>query len=189
MVDLNLIGLVGNYGGVCDALFITFVPELIEAYPDAVVVLVERDIEAWYKSFDTAITGNLFNPFLQAIANPEVGFLNQIGRMMKPAAGGCFGAETRKHYSSTRQPTPPKHLLAFDLRDGWEPLCKIPGLPIADCPLPRVNDGEAMQVRIKVVFRRMLGVLVRQVMMVAREAVVVVFVGMCWYSKVAEVCL
>jgi hypothetical protein len=32
-----------------------FAPELIEAYPDALVVLVERDIKTWYKSFKAAI--------------------------------------------------------------------------------------------------------------------------------------
>lgn len=35
-----------GYTTVCDAPFIAFVPALIEAYPDAMVVLVERDIEA-----------------------------------------------------------------------------------------------------------------------------------------------
>lgn len=42
--------LLGGYAAVCDAPFIAFAPEIIEAYPDAVVVLVERNIEAWYKS-------------------------------------------------------------------------------------------------------------------------------------------
>jgi hypothetical protein len=54
--------LLGSYGAICDAPFITFAPELIEAYPDALVVLVERDIETWYKSFKAAIIENSFQP-------------------------------------------------------------------------------------------------------------------------------
>lgn len=50
-------------------LFIAFTSELIGAYSDAVVVLVERDIKAWYKDFDRAIIANLYNPVLKAIAN------------------------------------------------------------------------------------------------------------------------
>jgi hypothetical protein len=46
--------------------------------------------------------------------------------------------------------------LNFDLREGWEPLCKFLGKPTPDCPFPRVNGGEAVQARIKVVLRRRL---------------------------------
>jgi hypothetical protein len=54
--------------------------------------------------------------------------------------------------------------------------------PISDCPFPRVNDSEAMQETTKVVFSRRLGVLVRQVMMVA-EALGVAPAGIYWYMK------
>ena len=51
--------LLGGYAAVCDAPFIAFAPELIEVYPVAMVVLVERDIKAWYKSFDSAIVASI----------------------------------------------------------------------------------------------------------------------------------
>jgi hypothetical protein len=34
---------------------IAFAKELIEAYPEAKVVLVEREIESWYQSFTTTV--------------------------------------------------------------------------------------------------------------------------------------
>jgi hypothetical protein len=122
--------LLEGYAAVCDAPFIAFAPELIEAYPSALVVLVERDIEAWYKSFGSVITANLFNPVLQAIANLDVGFLYQIGRTMKLVNRGYWRVRTkqelqekarpvyRKHDDSIRQLTPPDRLLNFDLKDG-----------------------------------------------------------------------
>jgi hypothetical protein len=86
--------LLGGYAALCDAPFIAFAPELIEAYPNALVVLVGRDIEAWYKSFGSVITANLFNPVLQAIANLDVGFLYQIGRTMKLVIRGYWRDRT-----------------------------------------------------------------------------------------------
>lgn len=38
-----------------------FAKELVEAYPEAKVILVERDIESWAKSFDIILSG-AFNP-------------------------------------------------------------------------------------------------------------------------------
>jgi Sulfotransferase domain len=68
---------------VYDAKFIAFASELIEAYHD-IVVIVERDIEAGYKSFDSAIRVNQsVQSRPQAIANLGVWFLYQISRTMK----------------------------------------------------------------------------------------------------------
>jgi hypothetical protein len=109
---------------------------------------VERDIEAWYKSFDTAIIANLFDPVKQRIASLDVGFLRQLGRTMITTIKGYWEANTkqevqnnaravyRKHYDTIRQLKPPERLWDFDLRYGWEPLCNFlgganPGLPIS----------------------------------------------------------
>jgi hypothetical protein len=56
---------------------------------------------------------------------------------------------------------------------------KFLGKPIPECHLPRVNDSKAMQERI---FSRRLGVLVREVMMVA-GALVVALAGIHWYME------
>lgn len=41
----------GKFGGVSDFPCIAFTDELIEAYPDAKVILVERDVNSWTGSF------------------------------------------------------------------------------------------------------------------------------------------
>jgi hypothetical protein len=33
----------------------------------------------------------------------------------------------------------------FNVKDGWEPLCKALNLPVPDVPFPHANDAEAVQ--------------------------------------------
>jgi hypothetical protein len=33
----------------------------------------------------------------------------------------------------------------FDVKDGWEPLCKILDVPTPDDPFPRINENAAMK--------------------------------------------
>lgn len=44
---------------------------------------------------------------------------------------------------TTRRPRRTLHL--FNVKDGWEPLCKIVNCPIPDEPFPRANDKAAME--------------------------------------------
>ena len=37
-------------------------------------------------------------------------------------------------------------LLVFDVKDGWEPLCKFLDLPIPDIPFPNINDRGQVKV-------------------------------------------
>lgn len=38
---------------------------------------------------------------------------------------------------------PRSQLLEYDVRDGWEPLCKFLDVPIPNEPFPKENDSEA----------------------------------------------
>ncbi len=40
---------------------------------------------------------------------------------------------------------PKDKLLVFDVKEGWEPLCKFLGKPIPDVPFPNTNDTEQMK--------------------------------------------
>ena len=41
---------------------------------------------------------------------------------------------------------PTHQLLVFDVREGWEPLCKFLDLPVPDIPFPNVNDKRQLAV-------------------------------------------
>jgi hypothetical protein len=36
-------------------------------------------------------------------------------------------------------------LVFFDVREGWEPLCRVLGMEVPRQEFPRINDGEAIE--------------------------------------------
>ena len=44
------------------------------------------------------------------------------------------------HLENVRNSVPKERLLEFNVKEGWEPLCKFLELPIPDMPFPHVND-------------------------------------------------
>ena len=59
--------LLGHVAAVTDTPANMFGPELIASYPEAKVVLVERDVEKWYPSFENALIKGLEIPLLPLI--------------------------------------------------------------------------------------------------------------------------
>ena len=43
---------------------------------------------------------------------------------------------------------PSDRLLVFQVKEGWDPLCKFLGVPVPEEPFPNVNDTEEMRKRI-----------------------------------------
>lgn len=145
--------LLGEYRATTDSPGCFFAVELMEAYPDAKVVLVERDLEKWFKSFSTTI---------MLVQWPSLGMrcaLNllhyKFGKLMDPylrLSRAVWGADTKEeqtvkakeiykdHYAEVRAKAKPGQLLEYKLGDGWEPLCEFLGKPVPDEPFPNVND-------------------------------------------------
>jgi CxxC motif-containing protein len=62
---------------VSDSPAIFLAKELVEAYPEAKVLLVEREIKAWLKSFDVIAKG-FFHPGNKIIATLDLKFTGRI---------------------------------------------------------------------------------------------------------------
>ena len=140
-----------------------FAPQLVEAYPEAKVVLVVRDEEGWLRSTRQSLE-MVFDPVAKVFhrwVEPA------IGSYSGPAAArfhaGWFRGDTvegamanareryREHNDTIRKMVPPERLLEFQLADGWAPLCEFLGKEVPDVPFPRVNEAaefEAMKPRI-----------------------------------------
>lgn len=143
--------LLGDYEVASDFPPIIFAPELIAAYPEAKVILVERDIDAWYKSFDKTLIQQIFNPVVIFVVNLDYA-LGRFSAQTRTMARGYFKASTkaefqaqakptyRNHYALVRKATPKERLLDFKLEDGWEPLCRFLGKDVPNVPFPRIND-------------------------------------------------
>jgi hypothetical protein len=153
----KLSGLVDGYAATADSSMCQFVPELLELHPDAVVICTVRDPDAWAKSmgelastsFQTALSILLFwVPCLRYF--PRWVDLLHAGRWGElytlPGEKPSFGRQTwERHMEYLDRCVPKERLVFYDVRDGWEPLCKVLDVPVPKCiEFPRINDGAAM---------------------------------------------
>ncbi|KAI0013033.1 P-loop containing nucleoside triphosphate hydrolase protein [Xylariaceae sp. FL0662B] len=138
-----------------------FMPEMMELYPDAKVVLVRRDPERWWNSIAT-LTSRTTPWWLSAVVAPIPGWryiptfasvycrstLRLAGmneKNVSPTDLIKWGGPhiLRAHHEKVRSIVPKEQLLEMDLSQGWEPLCQFLGVPVPDEPFPRANDAEA----------------------------------------------
>lgn len=159
--------LLGNYSAVsADPPAVAFAEDLIAAYPEAKVILVEREIESWYRSFDTNIITAQWSPMISFVSELDPWFLRPVRRCHRRWATGWMDSHSRAemqekarpayrdHYALVRRVTPKKLLLDYHLGDGWEPLCNFLGKPVPDVPFPLVNDSEALQELLTIIIKR-----------------------------------
>ena len=134
-----------------------FYRELMEAYPDAKVLLSVRDPEAWERSFrDTIWTmsyGETVMPLLSR-ARAEIDplwkrYLALVDRMFWGpqgtfAEGHAESAQMIEqmlaHEQRVKRDVPAERLLVWEVGDGWEPLCEFLEVEVPDGPLPHAND-------------------------------------------------
>lgn len=139
-----------------------FALELIKAYPEAKVILVERDIDSWYDSVDEAIIQTTWGwraDFFTCFLAPLFG--GKTGLTIRKLILGFFEARNvselrakakdryRRHYDEVRATVPPERLLNFELSDGWEPLCEFLEKPVPAVPFPKKNPRDAHLARIR----------------------------------------
>lgn len=123
---------------------------LMQAYPEAKVVLTVRDAERWYESFsNTILWVNLQEPPPPMVKTHRLiwGYMNRIfqGGIQDPARA-IAGYERWNREVQERVPS--DRLLVFEAKQGWEPLCRFLDLPVPEAPFPHVNDTEAFKQRV-----------------------------------------
>ncbi|KEY73651.1 hypothetical protein S7711_07699 [Stachybotrys chartarum IBT 7711] len=145
---------------------IAFSEDLIAAYPEAKVVLVERNIDSWYQSYMTAIIENMFHPVSSVLYHLDRSFIHVIGKVQRTTVEGWLGIKSkedaehlakqryREYYALIRKITPPDRLLEFKLEQGWAPLCEFLGKPIPDEPFPHLNDQTWFDEKVKLLITR-----------------------------------
>jgi Sulfotransferase domain len=55
----------------------------------------------------------------------------------------------KRHNQEVRDTIDPSRLLEFDVRQGWEPLCRFLEVPVPSDPFPRLNDTASTQALIR----------------------------------------
>ena len=140
----------------------SFYKELIDAFPDAPVLLTLRDPDAWYescvKSIYAATLAGRKGELEGSTETPPPEAMRMMGALIWGPEGTFrgrfddrdFAIEVfNEHNEAVKATVPPERLLVHEIRQGWEPLCDFLGMPVPDTPFPRLNDTDA--------FREMVG--------------------------------
>eukprot|EP00096_Caligus_rogercresseyi_P002285 TRINITY_DN1436_c1_g1_i1.p1 TRINITY_DN1436_c1_g1~~TRINITY_DN1436_c1_g1_i1.p1 ORF type:complete len:257 (-),score=59.41 TRINITY_DN1436_c1_g1_i1:164-934(-) len=138
-----------------------FYKELLEAYPDAKVVLTVRDPLAWHDSCYSTIFGEHKNeamPWIYYLTGFAKRYVvpRRLGETLVPGfkmtlkeanQSGPQASEAyfEKWLSQVKEHVPSEQLLVFDVREGWEPLCGFLGKPIPDVPFPNSNSRASLK--------------------------------------------
>ncbi|KAJ7290792.1 P-loop containing nucleoside triphosphate hydrolase protein [Mycena rebaudengoi] len=147
--------LLGHCQAVTDAPSILFSEELIAAYPDAKVILTNRDPEKWWKSYSDTL-----QVILRSKRVMFAGWLDprHLGKVLKftdltisMMLGSATGAEEEEsktrfvpHYENIRRLVPKERLLEYEVGEGWARLCAFLGKDVPDVNFPRLKDTKAL---------------------------------------------
>lgn len=120
-----------------------FCRELATAYPSARFVLTVRRPESWAASFSETIGKVML--MADQLPDETQDWLRMAIRVRtrtglpaglgKAELEGAFRAPTE----GVKAAVPAERLLVYDVKEGWEPLCRFLGLPVPEEPLPRTN--------------------------------------------------
>lgn len=73
-----------------------FAADLVEAYPEAKVILVERDMESWYRSWTSTIVAAVWSPFMKFAADSDPSWLGAIGACQIRRVRGWYRANRKQ---------------------------------------------------------------------------------------------
>jgi hypothetical protein len=130
---------------------------LLDRYPDAKVLLSMRDPEAWERSMRETVWefrhgDSLMAHLGQARAriDPDwAEYIRMLDRMLWKDNGTLVGNHQdaqgmidafHRHNNAVRESVPADRLLVWEVKEGWEPLCRFLEVDIPDAPFPNVND-------------------------------------------------
>lgn len=130
-----------------------FWPELMEEYPDALVLLSTRDSAlTWW----TSASNTIFNAIEETSESDFEGWAPMVFAMMRERFTADFRQEQpamkayERHNAQVRERVPADRLLEWQPGDGWEPICERLGLAIPNEPFPHTNTTEEFNARAEV---------------------------------------
>lgn len=151
--------LLGHCSAVTDSPPCVFWKELIEAYPEAKVILIVRDEEKWLASFKGLVMG-VMNPlgrrvlrytdplWFGRVVSLSINYIsymydapNQDAETILMNARKTY----RDHNAGVRAAVPADRLLSYELGSGWEPLCKFLDKDVPSVPFPHRNEAKVLR--------------------------------------------
>lgn len=132
--------LIGHVEAIIDIGASAFAAELIQAYPDAKVILnTRKDLDAWHRSAMKTIVREVEDRlFLRILRLFSADFFWAWEMFVVHGFAGLFRASSpkqgilyngkwvyREHCNMIRGLVPKERLLEWSVEDGWEPLCEV----------------------------------------------------------------
>ncbi|KAJ5272973.1 hypothetical protein N7478_008098 [Penicillium angulare] len=197
--------LLGDCEAVINTLPLLFAPELVEAYPDAKVILNLRgsrdpDLDDWYRSIDKTVVQTFDQSWLLWVMKWFSGGAFWLsGIFIGGGIPGVFRSSTgsatdgiqqnakwiyRDHCNMVRGmvPNSKENLLEWSVEDGWEPLCKFLGKPVPDEPFPHNNTpGDLMKRKDHLVKRSSFNIM-RRMLLTAGLAGITTSAAVLWWQ-------
>ena len=126
----------------------TYYKELADAYPQAKVILTERDPDTWFESTQATIFA------ADMPKGDEIPFPRMVRKVIYPLFDGRMHDKDklisafRAHNARVREVIAPERLLVYEVAQGWAPLCDFLDAPVPATPMPKVNSREEFGTRL-----------------------------------------
>ncbi len=150
----------GGYQATVDWPGCAFYKEILQAYPEAKVILTVRDFDKWYESVLATIYGMsrrfaaMSEPPVRAfviqkfILRGRVRVVQMINDLVwEKTFGGNFADKAHalevfnQHIEEVKQQVPADKLLVYNVKEGWRSLCAFLGVAApTDKPFPHLNE-------------------------------------------------
>lgn len=148
--------LLGDFDAVTDLPGCIFSKELVEAYPDAKVILTNRKYTDWESSMQESIwcldTWHLFRLCRQLNMTQLAPLTHLVHSAFQAHNGNQYGgpgakSAFEKHYDTVRSSVPKDQLLELDMdaEMDWDALCGFLGKEIPKESFPTVTEERAMR--------------------------------------------
>ncbi|KAL4732282.1 hypothetical protein ACLX1H_001293 [Fusarium chlamydosporum] len=146
--------ILGSYDAVLDVPAICFVEELVAAYPEAQVIVTQRDVFSWLRNMDATGGRVLRWPLWNTLASWDHSRAGPFWEFSKQAMPASFHTMTDfseasparqafyEHYELVRRIVPTDKMLEFRIEEGWGPLCKFLDKQIPDEKFPELDDSK-----------------------------------------------
>ncbi|ENH63302.1 hypothetical protein FOC1_g10009197 [Fusarium oxysporum f. sp. cubense race 1] len=145
--------LLGDCQAVCDVPAAFFGPELAELYPEAKVIIMNRDPEKW---------ASWLNSYMAKYSKSMRSLVQKYDHGNdKEKAIAWYKAQ----YQEFHDRIPADRYIEYTITEGWGPLCGYLGVPVpevqdpvtgktAEAPFPHLNDGETFRRNSKVMKKK-----------------------------------
>ncbi|KAL8718689.1 MAG: hypothetical protein Q9225_004208 [Loekoesia sp. 1 TL-2023] len=135
---------------VCDIPAVAFAEDLIDAYPNAKIILTNRDMDSWHKSISRTLLPSRFY-WLHGLLQ-HIDWATGLVHPLRVKLWQCLfdddfekngRAAMRRHYEMVREHAriQGREVLETQLTDGWEALCNFLGVDVPKQPYPNENSG------------------------------------------------